>query len=91
MALKNWKELAIGGIIDKGGTAQDYHTGGWRTFKPEIDRDKCINCLQCWAQCPDTAIKPADGNFGEFDYRYCKGCGICAQVCPVKCIKMVKE
>jgi pyruvate ferredoxin oxidoreductase delta subunit len=22
---------------------------------------------------------------------YCKGCGICAQECPVKCIEMVGE
>ncbi|MDP8292431.1 MAG: 4Fe-4S binding protein [Candidatus Orphnella occulta] len=25
-----------------------------------------------------------------FDYDHCKGCGICASICPVKCIKMEK-
>jgi pyruvate ferredoxin oxidoreductase delta subunit len=25
------------------------------------------------------------------DYAHCKGCGICAKVCPVSCIEMVKE
>ena len=27
----------------------------------------------------------------EADLTYCKGCGICAEICPVKCIKMEKE
>lgn len=26
-----------------------------------------------------------------FDYRYCKGCGVCANECPVDAIKMVRE
>ncbi len=26
-----------------------------------------------------------------FDYRYCKGCGVCANECPVQAIEMVKE
>lgn len=91
MKLKNWKELPIGGIIDKGGTAEEYFTGGWKTFKPVRDEQKCINCLICWVYCPDSAIIPKEEKFGEFDYYHCKGCGICAKVCPVKCIKMVKE
>ena len=90
MAQKNWKELPIGGIIDKGGTAEEYHTGSWRTFKPVRDEKKCTNCLLCWIYCPDSCILVADGKFKEVDYQYCKGCGICAKVCPVKCIEMVK-
>ncbi len=26
-----------------------------------------------------------------FDYRYCKGCGVCANECPTNAIAMVKE
>ena len=44
---KGWKEIPIGGLIDKGGTAKAYKTGTWRTFKPVVDKSKCINCLQC--------------------------------------------
>ena len=29
--------------------------------------------------------------FYEKDLDYCKGCGICAEECPVKCIKMEVE
>ncbi len=91
MTQKGWKELAIGGIIDQPGTAEEYHTGGWRNFKPIRDEQRCTNCLLCWMHCPDTAITAEDGKFKEFDLRYCKGCGICAYICPVKCIEMKKE
>ena len=45
--------------------------------------------------CPDMAIKVKDGKREQFDYDYCKGCGICALECPgkkgVKAIVMVEE
>jgi pyruvate ferredoxin oxidoreductase delta subunit len=41
--------------------------------------------------CPDIAVPENTGKRIETNYDYCKGCGICAQVCPVKCIDMVKE
>ena len=34
---------------------------------------------------------PKLGNFGGFDYDHCKGCGICANVCPTKAIEMKEE
>ncbi|MFC1576417.1 pyruvate synthase subunit PorD [Candidatus Omnitrophota bacterium] len=85
---KGWKEIPIGGIIDKPGTSRDYKTGSWRTFKPVINKEKCINCLQCWIFCPDSCIMVKDEKMEGFNYDYCKGCGICASICPVKCIKM---
>lgn len=88
---KSWKNIPQGGIIDKPGTAMEYKTAGWRTFKPVVDKAKCINCLQCWIYCPDSAIKVQDEKMTGFDYDHCKGCSICAQICPVKCIKMEKE
>jgi pyruvate ferredoxin oxidoreductase delta subunit len=32
-----------------------------------------------------------DGEEVVFDYRYCKGCGVCANECPVDAIEMVRE
>ena len=91
MADKGWKKIPIGGLITEAGNAQSYNTGGWRTFKPIVDKEKCINCLMCWIYCPDSSVLVSDGKMIEFDYDHCKGCGICAEVCPKKCIKMEKE
>ena len=92
MSEKGWKDLPIGGKITEAGNACKYKTGDWRTFLPVVDREKCINCMQCWLYCPDMAIEAKDnGELGEIKLDYCKGCGICANICPVKCIEMKKE
>ena len=85
---KSWRDIPIGGKIIEAGNAEKYKTGGWRVFKPEINKEKCINCLQCWIFCPDSSIKVQDWKMAGFDYEHCKGCGICASICPVKCINM---
>ena len=81
---KGWKELPFGGVIPGGGTSDAYVTGGWRTFRPVLDRAKCTNCLICWVFCPDSAIQVKDGKIAGIDYVHCKGCGICAAECPKK-------
>ncbi|MCD6470275.1 4Fe-4S binding protein [Candidatus Bathyarchaeota archaeon] len=85
-----WKSIPIGGCILEPGSAMKYKTGDWRAFRPVIDKERCINCLLCWIYCPDAAIIRLE-NGVEINYDYCKGCGICANECPVKCIKMVEE
>jgi len=88
---KGWKDIPIGGMIDSAGTAKEYKTGDWRTYKPVVNRPECIHCLQCWMFCPDSCVIVKDGKVVGMDYDHCKGCGICASVCPKKCIKMEKE
>jgi 2-oxoacid:acceptor oxidoreductase delta subunit (pyruvate/2-ketoisovalerate family) len=52
----------------------------------------CFECDNCYGVCPDNAvIKLGPGKRFEFNYDYCKGCGICASECPCGAIKMVPE
>ncbi|MEN6343823.1 MAG: 4Fe-4S binding protein [Armatimonadia bacterium] len=85
-----WKDMAAGGVIPQAGNAVEYKTGGWRTFRPVRNNEKCINCLQCWIYCPDDAIICEEQTIKgkPYDLDHCKGCGICANICPAKCIEM---
>jgi 2-oxoacid:acceptor oxidoreductase delta subunit (pyruvate/2-ketoisovalerate family) len=52
----------------------------------------CFECDNCYGVCPDNAvIKLGPGKRFEFNYDYCKGCGICAAECPCGAIDMVAE
>jgi len=52
----------------------------------------CFECDNCYGVCPDNAvIKLGPGKGFEFNYDYCKGCGICVSECPCGAIKMVPE
>ncbi|MFO1304679.1 MAG: NAD(P)-binding protein [Burkholderiales bacterium] len=52
----------------------------------------CFECDNCYGVCPDNAvIKLGPGKRFEFNYDYCKGCGICVQECPCGAITMVPE
>ena len=71
-------------------------TGEWRAKRPVIDLNKCTPCKKqkdtcylCWLYCPDGTV--ARRIPVEIDLTYCKGCGVCAQVCPTKAISMEVE
>ena len=52
----------------------------------------CFECDNCYGVCPDNAvIKLGPGKRFQFNYDYCKGCGICVSECPCGAIKMVPE
>ena len=52
----------------------------------------CFECDNCYGVCPDNAvIKLGPGRRFQFNYDYCKGCGVCAQECPCGAIGMVPE
>lgn len=54
----------------------------WRTEKPVHNVEHCINCYFCWVYCPDSSILVRDEKMTGVDYKHCKGCGVCADVCP---------
>lgn len=84
-----WKELMHGDAV-QAGTAKEFKTGDWRSEKPVFHQEKCINCLFCWANCPDCAVLLDENKkVTGFDYNLCKGCGICAHECPVKAPKAI--
>ena len=56
-----------------------------------------FNLLSMWTReklqdIDKTTVDPESGKIMlEVDMDYCKGCGVCANECPTKCISMVKD
>lgn len=91
--IKNWKydKHPIAASIPESGNAEYYKTGGWRSSRPVLDRNKCTQCLICWIYCPDSSIMVEGVEITGFDYDHCKGCGICSVECPRDAIQMQPE
>ena len=53
----------------------------------------CMACDNCYGVCPDNAVlKIGTGAYDyEIDLDFCKGCGLCAEECPVGAIRMEAE
>jgi 2-oxoacid:acceptor oxidoreductase delta subunit (pyruvate/2-ketoisovalerate family) len=89
--LRPWQQLEPAGAVVRV-EAERVRTGGWRTgVKPQADLSRCVDCLLCWLYCPDSAVVLEDTAFAGFDLEVCKGCEICAEMCPVGAIEMVPD
>jgi pyruvate ferredoxin oxidoreductase delta subunit len=90
-----WKTMRPGIVVDarKPGERNPYYKKySARTMRPVVNFDTCIKCTMCWLDCPDECFEVTPEGHYEVVYSACIGCGICAQVCPVKdCIVMVDE
>jgi 2-oxoacid:acceptor oxidoreductase gamma subunit (pyruvate/2-ketoisovalerate family)/2-oxoacid:acceptor oxidoreductase delta subunit (pyruvate/2-ketoisovalerate family) len=89
-----WYEIPIGFAMPANGNFALNKTGSWRTERPVLDLEKCINCLVCVKACNDLSILTKIGTDGtekvtHIDYDHCKGCGECARVCPITPIKAI--
>ena len=82
--------MSVPGIGEAG------RTGDWRHEYPVITAEACLpvksgrdSCQICWAHCPDNCI--TRGAPPIIDLYYCKGCGICVEVCSTHAIAMHPE
>jgi 2-oxoacid:acceptor oxidoreductase delta subunit (pyruvate/2-ketoisovalerate family) len=50
----------------------------------------CDRCDNCYVFCPDMSVLKKD-EYYEYDYDFCKGCGVCAKECPRYAITMIEE
>ena len=98
--LPTYQELPAGGALIEGkteagligpGSFIENKVMGWATFRPLRDKEKCTMCLLCWFYCPEgTIVRISDRGDLMTNYDYCKGCGVCANECPVDAIKMLR-
>ncbi|HOQ13758.1 MAG TPA: 4Fe-4S binding protein [Bacillota bacterium] len=49
-----------------------------------INKEKCIGCGSCEAECPVGAISADEDGKYVIDADKCIDCGACASVCPVE-------
>lgn len=78
-------------IILPPATGLNNKTGSWRTGKkPKFLHQNCTGCRMCYLLCPEGCISGSKKTY-DVNLDYCKGCGICVEVCPVKDIVMVNE
>jgi len=86
-----WRNMEVGNILTEAGNASLRRTGDWRADRPILDKEKCNKCGLCWLYCPDGAVELLEDGYYEPDLYYCKGCGICADVCKREAITMIQE
>jgi pyruvate ferredoxin oxidoreductase delta subunit len=91
-AIQKVSDLPIG-FTAKPGSTLAFKTGDWRSVRPKLDKAKCSYCSFCYVYCPDGVYQDMgpEEKWYKPDFDYCKGCGVCAHMCPKKCIEMVLE
>src|SRR5450756_2278499 len=71
------------GVVVQPGTTRDQKKTGWRIYRPRFLQENCIGDRACELCCPDGAVYRIEKKKYDADMDACKGCGICAEMCPV--------
>jgi len=88
--LPKWNELLVGCVVTDVGNTKRFCTGDWKSQHPEWNDAVCIKCGICSLYCPEFCISQQSDGFFRSNPFFCKGCGICAQECWTRAIKMVE-
>lgn len=89
---KNYKQVPFAAIVPSPTVANEgMVTGNWRYLRPVVDKEQCTKCRTCWMFCPDACVNYSKEEGVDFNLRFCKGCGLCSNVCPVGAISRVPE
>lgn len=95
-----YNNAPIGGVNPIFGSSVSNDLSASREGKvPVFDKEKCINCGMCEIYCPDMVYQFKKGTFNGKemminlgpDYRHCKGCLRCVEVCPTSAITEGEE
>jgi pyruvate ferredoxin oxidoreductase gamma subunit len=90
-------EAPVGGTIFEPGSSIVRDLSASRQgFLPALDLERCVHCGLCDIVCPDLCFvwQREDGDavrLQGIDYRYCKGCRKCTDVCPTGALTEIRE
>jgi pyruvate ferredoxin oxidoreductase gamma subunit len=96
-----FRNAPFGGVLPAPGSSRLKDLSASREgYVPVHNREKCTDCGRCDTACPDMCFvwregtdkkgRPAMVHKG-IDYRYCKGCLRCVEVCPSKALTRALE
>lgn len=95
-----YQNAPIGGINTRpGSTVSNDLSPSREGYIPLFLQERCINCGLCDSTCPDMVFQFAPGIYkGKeamvnqgLDYRHCKGCLRCVDVCPTHALIKAEE
>lgn len=95
-----YENAPIGGVNPCYGSAVSNDlTASREGYIPLFIQERCINCGLCDTTCPDMVFQFSKGQYKGremmvnqgLDYRHCKGCMRCVEVCPTNALVMAKE